>query len=315
MARKIVLIATVVAAALTLTSCGGSGRHAGSITELAPTVGEVEGWAPAGTAEVFAGEDLFELINGGAEIYHEFGFERVLSQDYAGAEQRSIALEVFEMEDAAAAYGLYSFKSSGRGRPLELGDDGMLEDYYLNFRKGRFVVTLTGMNTDEGTVRGLVPIGRAVAEKIRERGDVPAIVTDLTAGGGKPGTPFYLRGELALANVAPFAVGVRFGMTEGAAIRFDDHTEIVLRFTNANRARQTLETVVEELGARSGWTTAGDVDDGSVVLAGEGGGRVRLALADEKILVVVSEDGIDTKATMSQLVARVTGVTAEGEGQ
>ena len=127
MSRRIVLSMTLAVAAAVLTHCGGSEVPRGAIVDLAPSAREVEGWAPAGAAQVFEGEDLFQLINGGAEIYHEFGFQRALSQDYIGAEGRSIALEVYEMEGVAAAYGVYSFKS-GTGQPLDLGGDENLGD-------------------------------------------------------------------------------------------------------------------------------------------------------------------------------------------
>jgi len=76
-------------------------------------------------------------------------------------------------------------------------------------------------------------------------------VEDLTAGGREPERSFYLRGELALGTVAPFAAGTRFAMTDGAAARFGDHTAFVLRYPDADRARQQFGAVVGELGTRS----------------------------------------------------------------
>ena len=34
-------------------------------------------WSAEGEPEVYAGDDLFVYINGGAEIYHEYGFVQV----------------------------------------------------------------------------------------------------------------------------------------------------------------------------------------------------------------------------------------------
>jgi hypothetical protein len=283
--QGIVPAAAIASAVLVLAHCGGFGADGIAITDLAPQVGEIEGWAPIGTAQVFEGQNLFDLINGGAEIYHEFGFRRALSQDYGGAERRVIALEVFEMEDAAAAYGAYSFKISGKGKALELGDAAMLEDYYLNLRRGPFVVTLTGMTVDEVTVEGLVRIARVVAEKIQESGQVPPLVTDLVAGNRTPETSYYLRGELALANVAPFAAGVRFDMTDGAAARFSDHTELILRYPDAQRARQQFGVVVGELGDRAG----------------------------AAIVLVVADEGVDTGDSLELLVSRFAGSAAADE--
>jgi hypothetical protein len=288
MTRGPFLAAAIAVGTLALATCGGPRSHEATINDLAAAADEVDGWAPVADAQVFEGDDLFDLINGGAEIYHEFGFRRALAQDLTGPEQRLIALEVFEMKDAAAAYGVYSFKISGSGRPLGFGDDAMLEDYYLNLRRGPYVVTLTGMNDDEITVQGITRIARAIAENIQIEGEAPPIVAELTVGGGKPERLHYLRGELAVANVAPFLVGMRLRMTEGAAARFSDRTEIMLRYPDAELARQQFAVVVGELGDRAGWTTAEEREGDSALLDDGKGTHVKLALSDETIGITVS---------------------------
>jgi len=289
MKRDPFLAAAVAIGTLALATCGGPGPHEATIADLAPAAGEVEAWAPVAEAQVFEGDDLFELINGGAEIYHEFGFRRALAQDFTGPEQRLIALEVFEMKDTAAAYGTYSFKISGSGRPLELGDEAMLEDYYLNLRRGPYVVTLTGMNDDEITMQGITRIAGAIAENIQIDGEVPAVVAELAAGDGKPERVYYLRGELALANVAPFTVGMRLGMTEGAAARSSDRTEVMLRYPDAHLAQQQYAAIVGEFGSRAGWTVVEEQEGVSALLDDGKGTHVKLACSDDTILMVVSE--------------------------
>jgi len=289
MKRDIFLAAVIAIGTLVLATCGRTGPHEATITDLAPAAGEVEDWAPVAEAQIFEGDDLFELINGGAEIYHEFGFRRALAQDFTGPEQRLIALEVFEMNDTAAAYGTYSFKIRGSGRPLELGDEAMLEDYYLNLHRGPYVVTLTGMNDDEITMQGITRIARAIAEKIQIDGEVPAVVAELVAGDGKPERVYYLRGELAVANVAPFAVGIRLGMTEGAAVRFSGRTEVMLRYPDAQLAQQQSAAIVRELGHRAGWTVVEEWDGDFALLDDGKGSHVELACSDDTIVMIASE--------------------------
>ena len=289
MHRDPFLAATVAIGTLALAACGGPEPREASITDLAPVTGEVEGWAPIAEAQVFEGEDLFELINGGAEIYHEFGFRQALAQDFTGPDQRLIALEVFEMMDSAAAYGTYSFKISGSGRTLEVGDEAMLEDYYLNFRGGQYVVTLTGMSDDEITMQGITRIARAIAENIQIEGEVPAIVAELMAGDGKPDRLYYLRGELAAANAAPFTIGIRLGITEGAAARFRDRTEVMLRYPDAQLAQQQFAAFVGELGGRAGWAVVEEREGDSALLDDGKGSHIKLALSDDTIMLVVSE--------------------------
>ena len=95
------------------------------------------------------GEDLFLLINGGAEIYHEYGFKQAVVQSYADDQDRSLNLEIYEMLDPAAGYGIFTFKRGKGGRDLELGDEACLQDYYLNVWKGDFLITFVGFDTEK----------------------------------------------------------------------------------------------------------------------------------------------------------------------
>ena len=127
---------------------------------------EVEGWELDGEPLVFVGDTLFELINGGAELYHRHGFVQALSAQYVDGEGRTIALEVFEMGDPEGAASVFADKAGGSGEAVELGDEARLESYYLNLRSGRYLATLTGYTSDEQTTAGILALAEAVAAEL-----------------------------------------------------------------------------------------------------------------------------------------------------
>jgi hypothetical protein len=86
-----------------------------------------------------------------------------LATQYSDGDGRSISIEVFEMGDAEGARNIYADKTGGAGVPLEIGDEAAGEDYYLNFRSGPFLVTITGFESDEKTRDGILKLARAVA--------------------------------------------------------------------------------------------------------------------------------------------------------
>ncbi|MGZ5514014.1 MAG: DUF6599 family protein [Candidatus Aminicenantales bacterium] len=197
----------------------------GTLGALLPETGAAPGWSRDGTSQEYVGEDLYAYIDGGAEIYQEYGFRRVVLQDYRNAAGKSVSLEIFEMETPAAAYGIYTFKRSGKGKSVPLGSGAGLEDYYLNFWKGRFVVTLTGFDETAATIDGILAVGGAVDAKIADKSDLPALVEALPEAGLKPGSVKYFKGLLGLNNVYSFytARGLNFleavkGDYEGGAM-------------------------------------------------------------------------------------------------
>jgi len=55
-------------------------------------------------------EELLRLIDGAAEMYFEYSFKRAIFQSYVDEDGQWIDVEIYEMEDAASAYGLQSIK-------------------------------------------------------------------------------------------------------------------------------------------------------------------------------------------------------------
>ena len=123
------------------------------------------------------------------------------------------------METPEAAYGIFTFKRSGQGKSVALGSGGDLEDYYLNFWKGRFVATLTGFDETPATIDGILAIAGAVDARIRERAGVPGLVSALPVEGLKPGSVKYLKGLLGLNNVYPLCTARGLGFK--AAVKGD----------------------------------------------------------------------------------------------
>jgi len=214
------------------------------IYKYLPREDELPGWKKDGSHLVYSGEDLFLYINGGAEIYHEYGFRHVIVQDYITDNSKSISLEIFEMTSSNNAYGMYTFKT-GRGRNVfALGDGAQLADYYLNFWKGNFLVTITGFDEDEETIDGLLMIAHIVDTKFDTKGKIPPIVSLLPKEGLEKLGIKYFKGHLGLFNSFPFFTrdvfhfkeGVRGNYRKGFSVflfKYTDSEECTRRFEEA----------------------------------------------------------------------------------
>jgi len=132
-----------------------------------PSENEVEGWNAVDTVSTYVGQDLFLLINGGAELYHQNGFARAATQTFQDSDGHQISVECYEMNSIDGSRIVYESKISDNGEKLAIGDQAMLNSYYLNFYKGRFLVTLVGYDSDPKTLDGLQTLARVIAVKIR----------------------------------------------------------------------------------------------------------------------------------------------------
>jgi hypothetical protein len=180
-----------------------------------PLSGEVGEWDRNDQSLEYRGEDLYEYINGGAEIYHEYGFNRVIVQDFRNKSGKSISVEIFEMEDSESAYGIYTFKTHSEDKTLSLGSDAQLSDYYLNFWKANVLVTITGFDEDEETIEGLLQLARAVEAKMRLKGEKPHFVSVLPRNELITTSIKYFEGNLGLYNSYSFFARDIFNLKKG----------------------------------------------------------------------------------------------------
>jgi hypothetical protein len=176
----------------------------------------------------------------------------VLVQDYRTDAGSRISLEIFEMDAPDSAYGIYTFKRSGRGEPVSLDDDCQLADYYLNLRKGPYLVTITGLDLGDDAKKEILLLARTIAPRIGPPADRPALVFRLPAEGLETQSIKYFKGPLSLYNSYPFfqndvfafSAGVKGEYTQGYSLyifEYPDAPAAQLRFSKAGKSFEQNE--------------------------------------------------------------------------
>jgi Family of unknown function (DUF6599) len=141
-------------------------------------------------------------------------------QEYNNGAGSRLSLEIFEMKSPAGAYGMWTFKKGPRGEAIGLGDEGQLDDYYLNFWKGHYLVTVTGLTPSETIRDDVVAVGRDVDSRIKESGDRPDLVGLISREGLVPSSIRYFQGYLGVYNSIPILARAAGEILEG--VRADD---------------------------------------------------------------------------------------------
>lgn len=208
------------------------------VTRYLPGRNDLAGWYALDDPQIARGEDLYLLIDGAAEIFHEYGFKQAVIRSYGSENGKSINLEIYEMEDPSGAYGMFTFRTGEGGEEISIGDGGCLEDYYLNFWKGSFLVTVIGFDTAEETVDGVIAIAKAVEARIEEEGEMPTLTALLPASDLKLNGIEYLKGNLALYNNYEFDKTNIFGLSEGVIGAYRTHRIFLFSYKNEADAQK-----------------------------------------------------------------------------
>ena len=161
-----ILLAGSIALWIPVFSEGDESRPRESLLRLLPLESDLKGWTLDGEPQTAEGIGLFELINGGAEEYVKEGFRRAVLATYRNPGGKRINVDIYEMASPESARTIQRKKAGDRGKKVSVGEEASMEDYYLNFRKGAYQVTLSGYDTQQQTLERLLHIGRLVAQRI-----------------------------------------------------------------------------------------------------------------------------------------------------
>lgn len=223
--------------------CAGAMTAATSLPGYFPQPGEAPGWTAVEPVMEYIGDDLFQMIDGGAEVYREYGFVRAGSQEFVDDAGHSIMVELYEMSDPGAAFGIFTFKTRGEGRDIRMGNAGRQTDYYLNFWKGRYLATLTGSDTSAVTKAALKTLGGIIEDRITESGEPPSLAGKVgpTMEGQKPAV-IYIRGPIALNNFYRFGASDIFACKEGYVADYGKVTTFIFVYDSDAACRSRFET-------------------------------------------------------------------------
>jgi len=202
------------------------------------------GWKKAGVLRTYSAEELYGKINGGAELFLEFGFEKLFVQHYL-KNKKELNLAVYEMKDDFAALGVFFIKR-GRGQATARIDaENTFSKFQILMRVGRYFTMLTNPEGDQGLEGDMVRLARVTAA-LQGASSAPSILGIMPERGVDPFSIRLIRGPLALETTAYFPEQViDFKSCEGVFVDFnmkgDPVSVLRLRFRDDEAADRQVQ--------------------------------------------------------------------------
>lgn len=278
---------------LVITGCTGGGGD--ELQGFLPSPEDVPGITTTGRPQIYAGNMLFDYMNGGAELFYEYGFEQACVQRYQ-TPPGEVTAEIYHMDLPANAYGIYTFDTKGEHPPI--GQDATYERGLLTFWKGECFVRVFSENED--LKETLLILGRNIAQKIPQEGERPDILASLPARGIAEDSLLYFRGQIALNNAYFLShqdVLALYGESEGITFQYKPEEQllrvIMVRYPTGPLAEEAFQSL----------QTSDVLKEGSMknqIFLGKGkGGYGGATVVDDSLIVVF--DGAGPQAVTSAL--------------
>ena len=221
--------------------------------------GNIMDWKMKGEPEIYKGDDLFLYINGGADIYQEYGFKEVSSVEYEKEGTGRISVEIYCMNDPISAFGIFSFKTGGKWTESKNGNLYYTEDYYQNILVGKYLITITSIDINKKTEKAIRIFRKIFDGKTSGKSPIPEIINFFTQG--KYEKRIYFEGDLGLMNTYDL-ISAESGITNGAAGINNNNIILILNYNEGKDINGDFSSLVNLLKNESRYSEFRSVDGG-----------------------------------------------------
>jgi hypothetical protein len=245
---KYLFIIITLAVGITISGAFGMEKGITDLILLLPE--EVDGWKASQKDGLYGRDNLYDYINGGAELYLSFGFKRVINRTYERPKQPDIVVDLFDMGTSKNAYGVFSH--SMETVETTYGQGSQYSEGLLLFWKDRYYLSVMSYPETPESQKALFILGEKIETAIKGEGPLPDILDLLPQDFLIPESIRYFR-HYAWLNSHYFIADTNIlqinDSTDGvlAKYRADEKKFLLLlvEYKNSNDARAAHDSFVK----------------------------------------------------------------------
>jgi hypothetical protein len=140
----------------------------GSLPEI------IDEWKKTGEDRIYDDKNLYDYLDGAAELYISFGFSKVFNRIYSSGEGKEIIVDIFYMNKPEDAFGAFSFSVGKIGN--DYGVQSQIAPGAIVFWKNNFVVSIMENPSSEEAKKVSLKIAKLIDESINENGSFPEVL-------------------------------------------------------------------------------------------------------------------------------------------
>lgn len=150
------------------------------------------GWKITQDDPVYNANNLWDAIDGAADLYLEYAFVDLHIARYISADSIEVKAELYRHASSEDAFGMYSQERDTGYNFIHMGVEGYLQQGVLNFITGSYYIKLSTFQTGNKAQEGMQTIGRILAEHLKQNNTMPKLFQVLPEERKLPHTEQYV---------------------------------------------------------------------------------------------------------------------------
>ncbi|MBN2366825.1 MAG: hypothetical protein EH225_13310 [Calditrichaeota bacterium] len=194
---------------------------------------------------VYSAENLYDYIDGGAELYLSYGFENLVSRSYEQHAQPDIIIDIFDMGKSENAFGVFSH--SREVVDSSFGQGSEYTEGYLMFWKGPYYISILASPETPESKAAVFEAAREIEQNIQQEGPLPKIVRLLPRKGLREETVRYFRHHVWL-NSHYFISGENIfninDKTDAVLARYNEGLLLMIEYSSTGEAEAAYQNFI-----------------------------------------------------------------------
>jgi hypothetical protein len=153
---------------------------------------QVPGWKLTQDDPVYNPNNLWDIIDGAADLYLEYAFVDLHIVRYINADSIEVKSELYRHASDVDAFGMYSQERDTGYNFIQLGVQGYLQQGVLNFCSGSYYIKLSTYQTGSKAQDALLTIGKILTGQLKQNNSVPKLFKMLPEEGRLLNTEQYV---------------------------------------------------------------------------------------------------------------------------
>jgi hypothetical protein len=179
----------------------------------------MQGWKARKPDHEYTFDTLFDLIDGGAEVYRSLNVRKVLDRRYTKKGAADIIVDLFDMGSSRDAFGAFHHDMR-EDADVDVGMESEYQGSFLFFWKDRYFISVVALEDTPETREVVLALGQAIAARIPRPGTEPDIVKLLPSKGLQREQIYYFHGLDSLER--------RYSIGKGNPLHLSKETEGLL---------------------------------------------------------------------------------------
>jgi hypothetical protein len=227
------------------------------------------GWALIQGPQTYNKKTLFGHINGQAELFLKYGFQKSVFAIYQSKKSREdqIEVDIYDMGNVVQAFGIFS-RFRNEDRPGGFGLDSFLDDHSAFFYEGKYFVMVYAAESNPDFLR---QFSKLISLKISDPSPPPKEISYFPKNGLKPGSlQYFPEGLLGHQFLKRGFQGTYVEKVEVKAGAEDKEIKLFLAiFKDSQEAMSTLKVYKDDLFKKGKVFSGSIIEFGTRALKGE----------------------------------------------